>query len=206
MNNPPEPTHVIVHRVPADPASYRALNTAGWILIAITCGLALVPVLGFASWIIAAPVFLATFIMAIIILTRGGTLPGILLLLTSIFFGPVTVAVAPFVTSVLSAWAVGAGAAVHDSELTRQRSDAIVGRWRRDNGVLIDYLSDGTFRVGARESRFATTGQWRVSGDDLTLSTSDRTETETIASINSTQMLTRDQHGKEHIHTKVPQQ
>jgi hypothetical protein len=203
MNNPPEPTHVIVHRVPAVPASYRTLSIAGWILIALTCGLALVPLLGFASWIIAAPVFLATFIMAIIILTRGGTLPGILLLLTSIFFGPITVAVAPFVTSLLTAWAVGAGAAVHESELSRHRSDAIVGRWRRDNGVLIDYLSDGTFRIGAPRS--ATTGQWHVSGDDLTLSISNRTETETIASISSTQMLTRDQHGKEHIHTKVPQ-
>jgi len=114
--NNPQPAHIVhVHRVPHDPKAYRALAIASWLLIALTCCLALVPFLGFASWLIFIPAFFATFIMAIVILTRGGTLQGILLLLTSMFFGPGFVFFAPFVSSYLGIGGVVAAVAIQEA-------------------------------------------------------------------------------------------
>ena len=199
MSNPQEPTHVVIHRVPQDPAAYRALSIASWILIILTCGLSLVPLLGFASWVIAVPVFLATFIMAIIILTRGGTLQGILLLLTSILFGPGIVAVAPFISSAIGIGGAVTAAAVHEESVARERKNAITGQWRRDNRVLITYQTDGTFDIEGQQS---PVGRWSVAGSQLTLSTADTNETETIISVSETELVTKDQKGKEHAHTK----
>lgn len=114
---PPQsnPTHVVVHHVPQE---YRGLIKAGWILVAIACAVALIPFFGFASWLIAGPVFLATFIMSIIAMTRGGTLPGIILLFTSMLVGPIFVACAPFVSSLLGL--AGAGAAISSREQSHQ--------------------------------------------------------------------------------------
>jgi TPR repeat protein len=114
--NNPQPAHVVhVHRASHDPKAYRALAIASWLLIALTFCFALVPLLGFASWLIIIPVFLATFIMAIVILTRGGTLQGILLLLTSMFFGPGFVFFAPFVSSYLGIGGVVAAVAIQEA-------------------------------------------------------------------------------------------
>lgn len=98
-------THVVMHQVPR---SYKGVIKASWILIIIACGLALIPLLGFASWLIAGPVFLTTFILSIIAMSRGGTVPGILVLLTSIIVGPIFVVIAPFVSSAIGIAGTGA--------------------------------------------------------------------------------------------------
>jgi len=81
--------------------SYRALVITSWVLIGITCLLAFVPILGCATWIIAGPVLLTTVILAIVTLTRGGTVAGVGLLLMSIFVAPVIVIFAPIFSSAL---------------------------------------------------------------------------------------------------------
>ena len=195
-NQPYSATHVVVHQVPR---TYGGLVIASWLLIIIACGLALVPFLGFASWIIAVPVFLATFIMAIIAMTRGGTFAGILILITSIFVGPVIVALAPIVSSALGVAGIGVAAGVADAKQRDARTKAITGQWQRDNRVLISYQADGTFDIEGQQS---PVGHWSVAGDQLTLSTADTNETETITSINETELVTKDQKGKEHTHSK----
>jgi tetratricopeptide (TPR) repeat protein len=125
MNNPQEnaelpPTsasHVIVHHVQP---GYGGLVKTSWILLILACGLALVPFFGFASWFVAGPIFLATFIMSIIVMTRGGILPGILLLLTSMFVAPAVVVCGPFISSLLGL--AGAGAVLEASQQSHQRA------------------------------------------------------------------------------------
>ena len=103
-NTPQQPTHIVIHQ-PAK--EFKGLARAGWILIFLVCGVALIPFLGFASWLVAGPIFLVTFIISIMVLSRGGTLEGILLLFTSIIVGPVFIACAPFVSSFLGLARVG---------------------------------------------------------------------------------------------------
>jgi hypothetical protein len=91
-------SHVMVHH---ESRPYKKVVWTCWVLILMTCMLSLIPLLGFSAWFFAIPVFIATFVMAIIILTRGGTLQGILLLVTSITIGPVFVFCAPWVVSSL---------------------------------------------------------------------------------------------------------
>ena len=88
------------------PDDYGTPARASWILLLLTCGLSLIPVFGFASWLIAAPMLIAAFALAIVVLSRGGTGQGILLLLCSAVIAPVFVFCAPFLAT-----ALGIGAA-----------------------------------------------------------------------------------------------
>lgn len=80
---------------------YSAPARTGWILLFLTCGLSLIPFFGFASWIIAGPMLIAAFVLAIVVLSRGGTGSGILLLLFSVVIAPVFILCAPFITTAL---------------------------------------------------------------------------------------------------------
>jgi hypothetical protein len=100
----------------------RSLIITSWVLIALTCLGALVPLLGFAVWLVAAPVLFIVLVMGIIVLSRGGTLPGIFILFTALIVAPVFILFAPFVTSFLG---VTAGtAAVATVAASEQRADA----------------------------------------------------------------------------------
>jgi hypothetical protein len=79
------------------PSSPKGLIIASWIMIGGTCLIAMIPGIGFVTWLIAFPVLLATFILGIIALTKGGTLQGILILLTSLIVAPIFIAIAPLV-------------------------------------------------------------------------------------------------------------
>ena len=81
------------------PTSPKGLIIASWIMIGGTCLIAMIPGIGFATWLIAFPVLLVTFILGIIALTKGGTLQGILILLTSLIVAPIFIAIAPLVTT-----------------------------------------------------------------------------------------------------------
>ena len=87
---------------------YRAQARTGWILLAITCGLSLIPIFGFSAWLIAGPMLIAAFVLAIVVLSRGGTGHGILLLLFSGVIAPVFVFFAPFITTLLGLGGVAA--------------------------------------------------------------------------------------------------
>ena len=80
---------------------YSAPARTGWILLFLTCGISLIPVFGFASWLIAGPMLIAAFVLAIVVLSRGGTGSGILLLLFSVVIAPVFIFCAPFITTAL---------------------------------------------------------------------------------------------------------
>src|SRR5215510_10716352 len=77
----------------------RSLIITSWVLISLVCLISMVPFLGFASWFIAGPILFIALVMGIIILCRGGTLPGLAILLTSLLVAPFFIVVAPFVTS-----------------------------------------------------------------------------------------------------------
>src|SRR5438874_9339306 len=59
---------------------YIGAARAAWVLLCITCGISVIPFLGFGAWLVAVPVLLTTFILSIIVLSRGGTGQGLLLL------------------------------------------------------------------------------------------------------------------------------
>ena len=72
---------------------------AGWILLFVTCGISVVPFVGFGAWIIAVPVLLTTFILSIIVLSRGGTAQGLLLLVMTIIGAPLFISIAPLIST-----------------------------------------------------------------------------------------------------------
>ena len=77
--------------------SYKGMVVTSWILLGFTFVISLVPILGCGSWILVWPVAVATFIMAIVILTRGGKTQGILLIVASVLIVPVAL-VAPVIS------------------------------------------------------------------------------------------------------------
>jgi GYF domain 2 len=113
---PPPPSSPAVSAVPAQPApsyaavpaapqSYQGMVVTGWILLGVTFVISLVPVLGCGSWLLVWPVALATLIMGIVTLNRGGKTPGILLIVASILIVPL-VLVAPVITTLALGGAV----------------------------------------------------------------------------------------------------
>ena len=87
-------------------ADYSATARTGWILLGLTCGISLIPIFGFGAWLIAGPMLIAAFVLAIVVLSRGGTGHGILLLLCSVVVAPVFVLFAPLIST-----AIGVGGA-----------------------------------------------------------------------------------------------
>ena len=171
-------THIIVHEAPKD---YRGLTKTSWILLSIACLVSLIPFVGFASWFIAGPVFLATFILSIIILTRGGTLQGILVMLFSMFVAPVIVICAPFVSSFVASLLGLAGlgmAGDHASNQTPSRAQSgvntmsarFVGYWNSPRHGYI-YRDNGTWEM-IPEGDGLLNGRWQIQGDILTITCS----------------------------------
>ena len=117
---PQQATHIVIHQPVKD---HKGLAKAAWILLFLVCGVSILPFFGFASWLFAGPVFLVVFIMSIMILSRGGTLPGILLLMSSIIFGPIFVTCAPVISSF-----VGLGAA---AGAATQKGDRVASQGNR---------------------------------------------------------------------------
>jgi len=92
----------------APSSEYSGMVKAGWILLGLTTFLAFIPVFGFGTWLVGGMIALVTITLAIIILARGGTRDGILLLMVTFFVFPVAVFLGPLV-STLSVAAAAAG-------------------------------------------------------------------------------------------------
>lgn len=99
----------------------KGMIIASWVMIGVTCLAAMVPGIGFATWLIAAPVLLVTFILGIIALTKGATLQGILILLASLIAVPTFIMIAPLVTT---GAAVAASEAVNESNSSYSASSS----------------------------------------------------------------------------------
>jgi GYF domain 2 len=95
--------------------NYKGMAVTSWILLGLTFVISLVPVLGCGSWLLAWPVAVATLIMAIIILTRGGKTQGIAILIASILLVPMTMVVSIASTALL-------GASVSEREKAQEKS------------------------------------------------------------------------------------
>ena len=125
-----------------------SLITASWILICLVCLISMIPFFGFASWLIAGPVLFITLVMGIIVLSRGGTVPGLFILLASLIAAPIFVVVAPIISSLLgiSGAALSIGPSVeppepaHRSPQTTATSTAqsVPGRESPKNGIEPD--------------------------------------------------------------------
>ncbi|MCB1129565.1 MAG: DUF1318 domain-containing protein [Verrucomicrobiae bacterium] len=96
---------------------YRMHARVAWILMAIVAVIALVPVLGFASWFIAGPMMLISFIMIILVFVKGGVAHGLALLACQIIVMPVIVIFGPMITSAFGLFgtAAGVGAALEST-------------------------------------------------------------------------------------------
>ena len=100
----PQQLHAPAYAAPQAPqqnhqANPKKLILASWLMIGVTCLVALIPGIGFLTWIIAFPVLLVTFILGILTLTKGRTLQGVLILLMSLIAAPVFLMVAPIITT-----------------------------------------------------------------------------------------------------------
>lgn len=110
--------------------NYKGVALAAWIIIGVTCFIALIPAIGLLTWFIAIPVLLATFVLGIIAITKGGTLQGVLILLVSLIVAPAYLLIAPMASTFIFAMVFG----------ERQ------GEYHTERG-LIYYFSDGVIAV-----------------------------------------------------------
>jgi hypothetical protein len=95
--------------------SYKGMAIASWILLGLTALLSIVPVLGFAAWFLAFIVIPVAFVLAIVILTRGGKTQGILILVTSVVVLPVFILVASLTSTIIL------GASVSEREKKQEK-------------------------------------------------------------------------------------
>lgn len=113
---PPRPTPApgtMTSVTPTSGQSVKGLVVTSWILLGLTFVISLIPVLGCGTWLLAWPVAVATLVMAIIILTRGGKTQGIMILVASLLLVPLTMVVSITSTALL-------GVTVSEREKTQE--------------------------------------------------------------------------------------
>lgn len=91
---------------------WRLQARVSWILMAVVGVVAILPFFGFAAWLIAGPMMLTSFIMIVLVFSKGGVRHGLALLACQVLVMPVLIFFGPFVASFLGlTGAVGAVAA-----------------------------------------------------------------------------------------------
>jgi hypothetical protein len=94
------PAYSAPQAAPQNPQSDpKKLIIASWLMIGVTCLIALIPGVGFLTWIVGAPILLVTFILGILTLNKGKTLQGVSILLVSLIAAPIFLVVAPIITT-----------------------------------------------------------------------------------------------------------
>jgi hypothetical protein len=78
----------------------RTLSMVSWILLGITLVVSFIPFVGCGSWILVWPVAITAIILGIIIMTRGRTGQGILIILAAIVVVPIAL-IAPVISTAL---------------------------------------------------------------------------------------------------------
>jgi hypothetical protein len=108
-----------------------------WILMILTCLLAVVPVIGFASWVIAFVVIPLVIIFAIIILTRGGTGQGIFLLICSVILMPAFLFLAPVVSTLVLGASISAQETAQENQIVANlnKIDSAKSKWASETGA-----------------------------------------------------------------------
>lgn len=133
------PAYVAPQAAPQNPQSDpKKLILASWLMIGVTCLVALIPGVGFLTWIIAFPVLLVTFILGILTLNKGRTLQGVSILLVSLIAAPVFLLVAPIITTAgaVAASESSSGGSYSDSSsgeaVEGDLKTHIVGYWKSE--------------------------------------------------------------------------
>jgi hypothetical protein len=96
---------------------------ASWVMIGVTCLVALIPGIGFLTWIIAAPILFITLVLGIVALNKGATTQGILILISSIIVAPAFLILAPIVTTVIATGAAASAASTTKPTITESTLD-----------------------------------------------------------------------------------
>lgn len=78
---------------------YLSIVSTSWKLITLACLISLVPVFGSATWLIAAPILVIALVMGLIVVSRGGTVPGLIIVLVTVITAPVCIAITPFLST-----------------------------------------------------------------------------------------------------------
>jgi hypothetical protein len=125
---PPAPASATV---PAK--SYKGMAITSWILMVITCGIAIVPFIGFASWVIAFVVIPLVIIFAIVVLTRGGTAQGIILLIAAIVLMPGWLFLAPILSTAV--WIGNEQTQEHQIVANLNAIDTAKTQWATETGA-----------------------------------------------------------------------
>lgn len=120
--------------------NYKGLTRAAWIIIGVICLIALIPAVGLLTWFIAIPVLVATFVLGIIAITKGGTLQGVLILLVSLVVAPVYLLIAPMLSTFVFAVVYG------DIRENVTDKTQLSGEHQTNRG-LVYYFNDGVVGV-----------------------------------------------------------
>ena len=116
---------------------YKTLSLVSWVLLGLTFFISFIPFLGCGSWILAWPVAVAAIIMGIIVLTRGGTMQGILIILAGVLIVP------------LSLLGQFASLAVFGGAVDRQQQTQVLGNLRAIENAKGQYVAQTNAAVGA---------------------------------------------------------
>jgi hypothetical protein len=127
----------IVQPATAPKGGYKTLSLVSWVLLGLTFFISFIPFLGCGSWILAWPVAVAAIIMGIIILTRGGTLQGIFIILAGVLIVP------------LSLLGQFASLAVFGGTVDRQQQTQVLGNLRAIESAKSQYVAQTNAALGA---------------------------------------------------------
>jgi GYF domain 2 len=127
----------IVQRPAAPAGGYKTLSLVSWILLGVTFFISFIPFLGCGTWILAWPVAVAAIVMGIIILTRGGTGQGILIILAGVLIVPLT-----FLGQFASL-------ALFGGTVDRQQQTQVLGNLRAIENAKSQYVTQTNAAMGA---------------------------------------------------------
>jgi len=113
--------------------SYTGMAITSWILMVITCMIAIVPFIGFVSWVIAFVVIPLVIIFAIVILTRRGTVQGIILLIAAIVLMPGWLFLAPILSTAV--WIGNEQTQEHQIMANLNTIDTAKTQWAAETGA-----------------------------------------------------------------------
>lgn len=82
-------------------SNFTGLVVTSWILLGALALLPIIPVPGFATWIIGVPIFIIAVTLGIMTLTRGGTLQGASILLAALVAVPLFMLIAPMISTAI---------------------------------------------------------------------------------------------------------
>ncbi|MEN3370937.1 MAG: domain 2 [Verrucomicrobiota bacterium] len=84
----PGPSTTPIPRTPVPASSYKTLTTVSWVLLGLTALVSLIPFVGCGTWMLGWAVAVAAIIMGIIVITRGGTGQGIMIIVGGVLIVP----------------------------------------------------------------------------------------------------------------------